>query len=103
MGIVGEAAQEFVDAFGGLLPQLSSMAELRDRETIERMVSCEAATLPVGRSPEAIHRGAVLALSPLPFGLRARVEGVVVDGTGRGRGVAGLLTADRPGGRSPDR
>ncbi|WP_308294221.1 GNAT family N-acetyltransferase [Streptomyces sp. ST2-7A] len=37
-----------------------------------------------------------LVLLPLPSGLRARGEGVMVDGTGRGRGAAGLLTAEAP-------
>ncbi|MQS09663.1 GNAT family N-acetyltransferase [Streptomyces alkaliphilus] len=94
MWILGEAEQVFVDAFGGLLPQLSSMAEPLDREAIDRMVSGEATTLPGGRFPEAIIGVLAPGLLPLPSGLRARAEDGVVDGTGRGRGVAGLLTVE---------
>ncbi|WP_308294220.1 hypothetical protein [Streptomyces sp. ST2-7A] len=54
MQAVREADQELVDAFGGLLPQLFSTVEPLDREAIDRMVSCEATTVPGARTPEAI-------------------------------------------------
>ena len=89
--VVEEAGQELADAFGKLLPQLSRAAEPLDRAALARVVACDANTVLVARTPEAIVGTLVLVLLPLPSGLRARVEDVVVDGAARGRGVAGLL------------
>jgi ribosomal protein S18 acetylase RimI-like enzyme len=89
--IIREVGEELVDAFGRLLPQLSSTAEPLDHEAIERMVSCDANTVFVARTSEAIVGTLTLVLLPLPSGLRGRVEDVVVDAAARGRGVAALL------------
>ncbi|MBJ7002343.1 GNAT family N-acetyltransferase [Streptomyces griseofuscus] len=88
---VREPSQELVDAFGRLLPQLSSAAVPLDRAAIDRLVSCDTNTVLLARTPEAIVGTLVLVLLPLPSGLRGRIEDVVVDGAARGRGVAGLL------------
>ncbi|WP_406450949.1 GNAT family N-acetyltransferase [Streptomyces sp. NBC_00876] len=92
--IIREASQELVDAFGRLLPQLSARAEPLDYDALDRMVTWDANTVLVARSPEAIVGTLTLVLSPLPSGLRARVEDVVVDSAARGRGVAALLTRE---------
>ncbi|MCZ0991539.1 GNAT family N-acetyltransferase [Streptomyces diastatochromogenes] len=92
--IVREASQELVDAFGRLLPQLSSTAKPLDYEAVDRMVTCDANTVLVARTSEAIVGTLTLLLSPLPSGLRARIEDVVVDSGARGQGVAGLLTQE---------
>jgi ribosomal protein S18 acetylase RimI-like enzyme len=91
---VRAASQELVDAFGRLLPQLSSTARSLDYEAVDRMVTCDANTLLVARASEAIVGTLTLVLLPLPSGLRARIEDVVVDSEARGRGVAGLLTEE---------
>ncbi|MFC5199146.1 GNAT family N-acetyltransferase [Streptomyces kaempferi] len=92
--IAREASQELVDAFGRLLPQLSSTANPLDHEAIDRMVRCDANTVLVARTSDEIVGTLTLVLLPLPSGLRARVEDVVVDSVARGRGVAGLLTQE---------
>ena len=92
--IVREASQELVDAFDRLLPQLSSRAKPLDHEAVHRMVTCDANTVLVARTSEAIVGTLTLVLLPLPSGLRARVEDVVVDSQARGRGIAGLLTQE---------
>ncbi|MGW3262842.1 GNAT family N-acetyltransferase [Streptomyces sp. NPDC001056] len=92
--VVREAGQELVDAFGRLLPQLSSTAAPLDRAAVERLVACDANTLLVARTPDAIVGTLVLVLLPLPSGLRARIEDVVVDAAARGHGVAALLTEE---------
>ncbi|MYQ89928.1 GNAT family N-acetyltransferase [Streptomyces sp. SID4946] len=89
--VVREPSQELVDAFGRLLPQLSSAAVPLDRAAIDRLVSCDTNTVLLARTPEAIVGTLVLVLLPLPSGRRGRIEDVVVDGAARGRGVAGLL------------
>ncbi|MDO0929574.1 GNAT family N-acetyltransferase [Streptomyces sp. TG1A-8] len=90
--ITRAASQELVDAFSRLLPQLSSTAKPLDYEALDRMVTCDANTVLVARTPDAIIGTLTLVLLPLPSGLRARVEDVVVDSAARGQGVAGLLT-----------
>ncbi|PBD02394.1 acetyltransferase (GNAT) family protein [Streptomyces sp. Ag82_O1-15] len=92
--IIRETSQGLVDAFSRLLPQLSSTAKPLDHDAIDRMVNCDANTLLVARTPDAIVGTLTLVLLPLPSGLRARVEDVVVDGAARGQGVAGLLTQE---------
>ncbi|QHA08949.1 GNAT family N-acetyltransferase [Streptomyces broussonetiae] len=92
--IVREADPELVDAFGRLLPQLSSTAKPLDHQAVHRMVTCDANTVLVARTSEAIVGTLTLVLLPLPSGLRARVEDVVVDSAARGQGVAGRLTQE---------
>ncbi|MEU9992749.1 GNAT family N-acetyltransferase [Streptomyces sp. NPDC048045] len=92
--IIREAGQELVDAFGRLLPQLSSTAKPLDHEAVQRMVSCDANTVIVARTPETIVGTLTLVMLPLPSGVRARIEDVVVDSAARGQGVAGLLTQE---------
>ncbi|SEQ69582.1 Acetyltransferase (GNAT) family protein [Streptomyces sp. yr375] len=89
--IIREASQELVGAFGRLLPQLSSSAKPLDREAVDRMVTCDASRVLVARTSDAIVGTLTLVLLPLPSGVRARVEDVVVDSAARGQGVAGLL------------
>jgi GNAT superfamily N-acetyltransferase len=68
--ITGEAAAEPVEAFGGWLPQLSSIAEPLD-----------LAARDVG-------------MSPTLSGLRNRIEDVAVGSVARGHGIAGRLTEE---------
>ncbi|MET7485053.1 GNAT family N-acetyltransferase [Streptomyces sp. NPDC005538] len=90
--VVREATDELVDAFGRLLPQLSSTAEPLDRAAVGRMVSCAANTVLVARAEGTVVGTLTLVLLPLPTGVRGRVEDVVVDSAARGRGIAALLT-----------
>jgi ribosomal protein S18 acetylase RimI-like enzyme len=92
--VTQEASQELVDAFERLLPQLSSTAKPLDFEAVDRLVTSDATTVFVARTGESIVGALTLVLLPLPSGLRARIEDVVVDGEARGRGVAGLLTQE---------
>lgn len=92
--IIREASEELVDAFGRLLPQLSSTVKPLDYEAIDRMVSCDANTVLAARTSEAIVGTLTLVLLPVPSGLRGRVEDVVVDAAARGQGVAALLTQE---------
>lgn len=91
---VREASGELVDAFGRLLPQLSSRAKPLGFQAVQRMVACDANTVLVARAAGVIVGTLTLVMFPVPSGLRARVEDVVVDGSARGQGVAGLLTGE---------
>ncbi|MEV7415141.1 GNAT family N-acetyltransferase [Streptomyces sp. NPDC089919] len=91
---VSSASPELVRAFELLLPQLSATAAPLDRAAVERLVTSDATRVLVARTPEGIVGSLTLVLLPLPSGVRARIEDVVVDAAARGRGVAGLLTRE---------
>ncbi|MFJ2891829.1 GNAT family N-acetyltransferase [Streptomyces sp. NPDC087305] len=106
--VAREATEELVGAFGRLLPQLSSTATPPDRAAVERLVSCATNTVLVARAEGTIVGTLTLVMSPVPSGLRGRVEDVVVDSAARGRGIAALLldealrTARAAGARTVD-
>ncbi|MDN0198488.1 GNAT family N-acetyltransferase [Streptomyces sp. S.PNR 29] len=89
--IARDADQELVDAFGRLLPQLSATARPLDLQAVDRILRCEANTVLVARADGVIVGTLSLVMFPLPSGLRARIEDVVVDAQARGRGIAGML------------
>jgi ribosomal protein S18 acetylase RimI-like enzyme len=89
---VREVTNEFVQACRRLLPQLSSSAAPPSGEDLARTVGHQAITLFVARSAGAIVGMLTLVTFPLPTGLRARIEDVVVDQAARGRGVGTALT-----------
>ncbi|MFH9393846.1 GNAT family N-acetyltransferase [Streptomyces sp. NPDC017413] len=90
--VVQQPSPEVVDAFGRLLPQLSATAKPLDHEAVGRLVRCDSNVVLVARVAGEIVGTLTLLLFPLPSGLRARVEDVVVDRSARGQGVAGALT-----------
>ncbi|MFI5673994.1 GNAT family N-acetyltransferase [Streptomyces cellulosae] len=92
--IAREADQELVDAFRRMLPQLSSAATPLDLAALGRVLGCETNTVLVARSADMIVGTLTLVLYPVPSGLRARIEDVVVDHAARGHGVAGMLTRE---------
>jgi ribosomal protein S18 acetylase RimI-like enzyme len=89
---IREATDEVVSAFLRLLPQLSRSAAPLDRTAVDRMVSHDANTVFVARYDGEIVGMLTLVMVPIPSGLRARIEDVVVDSGARGRGVATALT-----------
>ncbi|GGJ36865.1 GNAT family N-acetyltransferase [Streptomyces brasiliensis] len=92
--IIRDTSQELHDAFSRLLPQLSSSAKPLDHDVVDRIVTCDANRVLVARTPDGIVGTLTLVLFPLPSGLRARVEDVVVDSAARGKGIAALLTQE---------
>ncbi|MGA8113993.1 MAG: GNAT family N-acetyltransferase [Actinocatenispora sp.] len=92
--IVREATEEVVAAFGRLLPQLSSSAEPLDRDSLHRLVTWDGNHVLVARWNGAIVGTLTLVLFPIPTGLRAWIEDVVVDDAARGGGVGAALTTE---------
>lgn len=90
--VAREATDELVDAFARLLPQLSRSARPLDHEAIARMLAHDANTVFVARVDGAIVGALTLVMVPIPSGLRARIEDVVVDESARGHGVGAALT-----------
>lgn len=92
--VAGAATDELVDAFARLLPQLSRSARPLDRAALAHLVAHDANTVFVARGEDGAILGTLtLVMVPLPAGLRARIEDVVVDGRARGLGVGSALIA----------
>jgi ribosomal protein S18 acetylase RimI-like enzyme len=92
--VLREVTDEVVEAFGVLLPQLSSSAPPADRPVLEGVVSSDATTLLVARSDGKISGTLTLVMFPIPTGLRAWIEDVIVDEAARGQGIGQILTVE---------
>jgi ribosomal protein S18 acetylase RimI-like enzyme len=105
---VHRVTDELVDAAGRLLPQLSRSAAPPGADALTRIAGHQAITLFIARSEGVIVGMLTLVTFPLPSGLRARIEDVVVDQDARGHGVGTALTmaaldlAQEQGARSID-
>lgn len=89
---VRQVTDEVVEACRRLLPQLSSSAAPLGADDLARIADHQANTLFVARSRGVIVGMLTLVTFPLPSGLRARIEDVVVDEAARGQGVGTALT-----------
>jgi ribosomal protein S18 acetylase RimI-like enzyme len=92
--VLDQVTDEIVTAFDRLLPQLSQSAEALDAAALRRLVSYEANTILIARSGDAIVGTLTLVVFPIPTGLRAWIEDVVVDESARGQGVGAALTEE---------
>jgi ribosomal protein S18 acetylase RimI-like enzyme len=105
---VQQATEELLTGLNSLLPQLSSSAPPLEIADLEGIVSSSAITLFVATDGDVVVGSLSLAIFPIPTGLRAWIEDVVVDGAARGVGVGGALMnaaideARRRGARSLD-
>jgi ribosomal protein S18 acetylase RimI-like enzyme len=90
--VVREPTDEVADALRRLLPQLSSSATLPDQAAVAAIVGSQATTLLAARVDGKIAGLLALAVFPIPTGVRAWIEDVVVDEAARGRGVGKALT-----------
>jgi ribosomal protein S18 acetylase RimI-like enzyme len=106
--VLDKVTDEVVEAFGRLLPQLSSSAPPLSQDAVDAIVGCPANTVFIARSSGAITGTLTLVMFPLPSGLRAWIEDVVVDESARGQGIGEALTrealrhAQRAGARTVD-
>jgi threonine dehydratase len=91
MGVAIELARQaderLTAAFARLIPQLSSTSAVPDVEALRRIVEFPGNRLLVARDGDEVVGTLTLVLFPIPTGLRARIEDVVVDEAARGRGV----------------
>jgi ribosomal protein S18 acetylase RimI-like enzyme len=97
--VLNEVTGETLKAFGRLIPQLSRSAAL-DHAALTRVVTASCNTVLVARvraaagGPGEIIGTLTLTMFPIPTGLRARIEDVVVDEAARGQGAATALTME---------
>jgi ribosomal protein S18 acetylase RimI-like enzyme len=87
-----EVSAELVAAVAGLVAQLSRSAPAPPATALEAIVRSPASRLLLARDPDGRIVGMLtLVLFPIPTGLRAWIEDVVVDDAARGQGVAAAL------------
>ena len=92
--VLTEVTDEVVEAFAHLVPQLSATTVPPDRAALEAIVSSPAATLLIARADGQIVGTLALVMFPIPTGLRAWIEDVVVDESARGRGIGEALSLE---------
>jgi ribosomal protein S18 acetylase RimI-like enzyme len=89
--VVRDVTDELVKAFDRLLPQLSRSAHPLDAEALRILAGRPGNQLLVARVDGAIVGTLTLVTFPIPTGLRAWIEDVVVDEAARGHGVGAAL------------
>jgi ribosomal protein S18 acetylase RimI-like enzyme len=92
--LVERPDEQLAAAFTRLIPQLSSSSAIPDVDTLRRIVEFPGNRLLVARDGDTVVGTLTLVLFPIPTGLRARIEDVVVDEAARGRGVGEALTRE---------
>jgi ribosomal protein S18 acetylase RimI-like enzyme len=90
--IVSQASPELLAGLNHLLPQLSSNAVTLAMSDVEALVDSSSVTVFIARDEGRIVGSLTLVVFPIPTGLRAWIEDVVVDDTARGKGVGEALT-----------
>jgi ribosomal protein S18 acetylase RimI-like enzyme len=84
---------ELVAAFANLLPQLTSTPRLPDHAHLMAMVADDRTFLLLARDPDIVGT-LTLSVYPIPTGLSAQINAVVVDAAARGRGIGEALTRE---------
>ena len=92
--ILTEVTDEVVEAFGRLLPQLSSSAKPLDAAAIAALASSPEVTVLLARSDGRIAGTLSLVIFRIPTGLRAWIEDVVVDEAASRQGIGTMLTRE---------
>jgi ribosomal protein S18 acetylase RimI-like enzyme len=92
--VVQGVDDEVVQALRRLLPQLSRSAGSPDAEALQTLVAWQGNRLLIARVGGQIVGALTLVVFPIPTGLRAWIEDVVVDVAARGKGVGAALTGE---------
>ena len=90
--VASEVTDDVVTAFARLIPQLSKSNPPPSKAQLEAIVSHQACHLLLARDDVGTVLGSLtLVVFPIPTGVRAWIEDVVVDDAARGMGVGALL------------
>lgn len=92
--VATELSDELVEAFARLVPQLSERSAAPGPADLARLLESSPTTVLLARDDDAVIGTLTLALIPLPTGLRAWIEDVVVDAAARGRGAGEALVRE---------
>ncbi|MDP6862634.1 MAG: GNAT family N-acetyltransferase [Acidimicrobiales bacterium] len=91
ISICDNVDETVVAALGKLIPQLSASSSLPSAEQLSEILNHDASTLLLAREGDTIVGSMTLVVFPIPTGLRAWIEDVVVDEQVRGQGVGEAL------------
>lgn len=106
--VLTEVTDDVAAAFARLLPQLSRTAAPLSRAALADIAAHQANTVLVARDGDTVVGTLTLVMFPIPTGLRAHIDDVVVDDAVRGQGVGAALTqaaidiAENAGARTVD-
>ncbi len=90
-----EVTPELVEAFARLVPQLSRSAPAPGPQELAAIIDCPTNTVLVARDDHGAVVGTLtLVVFPIPTGMRAWIEDVVVDESARGKGVGEALSRE---------
>ena len=87
--VVQKVTDEVVEGFGRLLPQLSKNARPLDADALTAIASAQANSVLIARVGGEIVGTLTLVIFPIPTGIRAWIEDVVVDESMRGKEFGG--------------
>ena len=90
--VARHASDELLADLNRLLPQLSTSAPPLTIDGLERLIASPVVTLFVAANDGATVGTLTLVIFPIPSGLRAWIEDVVVDAASRELGVGAALT-----------
>lgn len=105
---VTEMTGDVADAVRRLLPQLSTSAATPSDELVRRIVESDSSRLLFAQDGATVVGMLTIVIFPIPSGVRAWIEDVVVDESGRGKGVgerlnrAAIELAKKEGARTVD-
>lgn len=85
-------SERLLDAVNGLLPQLSTNARLLRPEELKKIIQSDTTHLFIAEENDKIYGMLTLITVPIPSGIRAVIEDVVVDENTRGKGIGRKLT-----------
>ncbi len=103
-----EVSDDLVEAMARLVPQLSSSSPPPTAAQLQEIVDHDACFLLVATEDNTFLGSMTLVVFPIPTGVRAWIEDVVVDESARGKGVGAALNteaislAERLGAKSID-
>ena len=89
--IADRATPELVDAMARLIPQLSSSNPPPTKDELAAIITSDSCDVLIARDGDAIVGSLTLVVFPIPTGIRAWIEDVVVDEAARGKGVGEAL------------
>jgi ribosomal protein S18 acetylase RimI-like enzyme len=92
--VIADISDENLAAVNRLIPQLSRSAPPLTGDALKQIVSWDGNYLLIARDGDRVVGMLTLVTFPIPTGLRAWIEDVVVDEAARGQGVGAALTEE---------